>query len=129
MYLFSHMCAPGCISFPCLACICTCTLSAAGRCVAVCVLQDDRGDALCCEPLKLQGPVEISPELGGEAQQRDVWESSSHLLEEAGCNDTCFARCRFSTGPLWFLPSDAFLCYHLHRVPKTAASFQCLIQC
>lgn len=64
MYLLSHMHALGCISSPCVACVCTCTLSAAGGCDTVCVMQDVRGDALCCEPLKLQGPVEIHPELG-----------------------------------------------------------------
>lgn len=65
----------------------------------------------------------------GETEQRDVWESSSQSLKEAGCNESCFAKCCCSTGPLWFLPSDAFLCYYLHRIPKTAPHFECLIWC
>lgn len=63
----------------------------------------------------------------GQTQQRDVWESSSRSLEEAGCNESCFAKCHFSTGPHWVLPSDAFLCYYLHRLPETAPSFEGLI--
>lgn len=65
----------------------------------------------------------------GEARQRDVWESGSQQQEEAGCNESCFAKCHFSTGPLWFLPSDAFLCYYLHRAPETAPNFECLTPC
>lgn len=80
---------------------------------------------MLCEPLWKPAQSWES----GETQQRDVWESSSQSLEEAGCNESCFAKHRFSTGPLQFLPSDAFLCNYLHRVPKAALSFECLIQC
>lgn len=74
-------------------------------------------------------PVETCPEMGIRRNRAEGCLGEQQSLEGAGWNESCFTKHCSSTGQLWFLPRDAFLCYCLHGVPKTAAISECLVCC
>lgn len=74
-----------------------------------------QSNASCCQPLKWQGPVETCPEMGVRRNTTEGCLGQQQSLEEAGCSESCFTQYCSSTGPLWFVSSDAFLCYCLKK--------------